>query len=314
MNMAPGVTALTRQSVESKHFVFWWDPAVNPGGRTNWSTMQRNALRMMEESYQVYTKVLGFQEPFRYAGDGLRHKINLTTWYSGYWMGGPYLNVDTTGLQDEGWGSPVPHEYGHVTDGEQPGSLVGGYWESHANYLREARTNWFYPFFSSSTQSTMDLTALAWSNYRQDMQRLIYSDYRIWLALQNISSDPVFGIDGTNPLDPNLASELWSTGSANWTVYDKLATMLPTGTSIKDVVASVLRLWPMLDFDTRNFLTAHLWSTQNTKADYDYRTGSYLIPEPDQAGWYRVPLERCRKNTPSCSTTWFPMPAVPRLP
>ena len=31
LNMAPGVTALTRQSVESKHFVFWWDPAVNPG-------------------------------------------------------------------------------------------------------------------------------------------------------------------------------------------------------------------------------------------------------------------------------------------
>ena len=27
--------------------------------------------------------------------------------------------------------------------------LAGGYWESHANFLREARTNWFWPFFSS---------------------------------------------------------------------------------------------------------------------------------------------------------------------
>ena len=88
LNMASGVTASTRQSVESKHFVFWWDPAVNPGGNTNWSTMQRNALRMLEESYQVYTKVLGFNEPFSYAGDGLRHKINLTTWYGGYWKAG----------------------------------------------------------------------------------------------------------------------------------------------------------------------------------------------------------------------------------
>ncbi len=291
LNMAPGVTAATRQSVESKHFVFWWDPAVNPGGNTNWSTMQRNALRMMEESYQVYTKVLGFKEPFSYAGSQ-RHKVNITTWYSGYWMGGPYLNVDTTGLQDEGWGSPVPHEYGHVTDGQQTGNLAGGLWESHANYLREARTNWFYPFFTSSTQSTLEITALAWSNYRQDSPRLLYSDFRIWLALQNIASDPVYGTGGSNPLDPNLASELWTTGSQNGTAYDKLATLLPAGTSIKDVVASVLRLWPMLNFQTRSFLQAHLWTTQNTKADYDYRTGSYLIPESDQAGWYRVPLER----------------------
>ena len=159
----------------------------------------------------------------------------------------------------------------------------------------------------------MPIDALAWSNYRQDSPRLIYADYRIWLALQNISSDPVYGTSGTDPLDSNLATELWSTGSQNATVYDKLATLLPASTSIKDVVASVLRLWPMLNFQTRSFLQAHLWDTQNDKADYDYRTGSYLIPEADQSGWYRVPLERCRKNTPLCSTTWFPLPAAPRL-
>ena len=35
-----------------------------------------------------------------------------------------------------------------------------------------------------------------------------------------------------------------------------------------------------------------MWNTTDAKADYDYRTGSYLIPEADQSGWYHVPLER----------------------
>ena len=117
LNMAPGVTAQSRQSVQSKHFVFWYDPNVNPGGQTDWSTMTHNALHMLEEAYQVYTKVDGYKEPFTYvSGDATRYKINMTTWYSGYWESGPYFNVDTTGLQDEGSGNPVPHEFGHVVD------------------------------------------------------------------------------------------------------------------------------------------------------------------------------------------------------
>jgi autotransporter-associated beta strand protein len=284
LNMAPGVTGSTRQSVESKHFVFWWDPAVNPGGRTNWSTMQRNALRMLEESYQVYIKVLGYLEPFSYVGDGLRHKVNLTTWYSGYWMGGPYLNVDTSGLQDENWGNPIPHEFAHVVDGQQPGYLAGGHWESHANYMRENRTTWFAPLFASDQQSTMEINPLAWSNYRQDANRLIYADYRIFLALQDYAQE--LG------LDPCLGAELWSAGNKNMTVYDKLATLLPSGVSIKDVVGTVMRYWPMLDFVQREAMRNELWTTAAERADYEYRTGSLLIPESDQSGWYMVPLER----------------------
>ena len=48
----------------------------------------------------------------------------------------------------------------------------------------------------------------------------------------------------------------------------------------------------MLDFSTKNYIRADLWSTANAKADYLYRTGSPLVPEADQPGWYRVPFER----------------------
>ena len=280
LNMAPGVTEATRRSIESKHFVFWWDPAVNPGGRTDFADSGHRALRMLEESYQVYVKVLGLEEPFRYAGDGLRHKINLTTWYGGYWMGGPSMNVDTSGLADENWGNPVPHEFGHVIDSQQAGFLAGGHWESHANFLREAWVNWYAPLFDTHWQSTVDLSPLAWSNYHQDMKRLIYADYRVFTALQHYDADPTLG------------TRLWSEGLRHQSVYDKVAALLPAGTSVQDVIASTMRRWPMLDFKTRDPMRARLWATPLDRATFDWRTGAVLLPLADQPGWWQVPLER----------------------
>lgn len=280
LNMAPGVTEATRRSLESKHFVCWWDPAVNPGGRTDFLDSARRALRMLEESYQVYVKVLGLQDPFGYVGDGSRHKINLTTWYGGYWMGGPSMNVDTSGLADEGPGNPVPHEFAHVIDSQQEVFLAGGHWESHANFLREAWVNWYAPFFDALWRSTVELGPLAWSNYHQDMKRLIYADYRVFTALDNY------------PDDPSLATRVWSEGQRHQSVYDKVATLLPPGTSVKDVIASTMRRWPMLDFKNRDLMRARLWATPLDKATFDWRTGAVLVPLADQPGWWQVPLER----------------------
>src|SRR5262245_14287893 len=189
LNYATGVTAATAQRVESKHFAVWWDPAVNPGGDVFSPTAQGlRALRMLEESYQVYFKVLNYDEPFQTTSHtGARYKLNLLTWYSGYWegtwQGYAHMNIDTSGLRDEGWGSPVPHEFGHAVDANQLGNLAGGHWESHANYFREARTTWFAPLFTAGNQSTVTLNPLVWSNYRQDQNRIIYEDFRIHTPL-----------------------------------------------------------------------------------------------------------------------------------
>ncbi len=288
LNYAPGVTSATAQHVESKHFAVWWDPAVNPGGDAfNPSVQGLRALRMLEESYQVYYKVLGYDEPFQTTSHtGPLMKLNLVTWYSGYWEGTwagyAHLNIDTTGLRDEGPGNPVPHEFGHAIQANQLGNLANGEWESGANYLREAQNTWFAPIFGSATVSTVTINPLAWSNFEQDDHRIIYEDYRVWLPLQDYAASLGLPVDH--------AAQLWRLGPTGETAWAKLASLLPSGMNIKDVASELLEHWPLLDFDTRSLIEADLWSTPAAKADYFYRIGSPLIPEADQPGWYQLPF------------------------
>jgi carbonic anhydrase/acetyltransferase-like protein (isoleucine patch superfamily) len=293
IGLASGETLADCSYMESKHAVFWWspasyviDPALNP------TVMGRRALRMIEESYQVYCKKLGFVEPFEswdlWRRDGNRYKVNHTTWFGGFWMGGRngfgWLNIPAGGLWDEGWGNPVPHEFGHVLDGHQINFLAGGHWESHANYLRQAWQIHYAERFPIDQQSQLDLQIYECSNFRQDHGRLIYRDFRIHQALQDYADD--LG------LNYNVVAQLWFEGVANQTVYDKLATFLPAGYNTADVVAFGLRHWPFLDFADGETFKNQLWSTANNKAWHDYLTGSLLIPSQDKPGWWRVPFER----------------------
>ena len=150
MNIKSGESLGDLSRMESKHFSFWWSPtSYTIGSGFDPNAHGRRALRMLEECYQVYFKLLGYDEPFENTNlaqrDGNRYKTNHTTWYDGYWMsnhgGFTYLNVGETGLRDEGWGNPVPHEYGHAVQGAQPGYLVGQHWESHANSTQTSQPN-----------------------------------------------------------------------------------------------------------------------------------------------------------------------------
>ena len=291
LNYAPGVTSATVQHLESKHFAIWWDPAVDPGGRGFDPAVEGlHALRMLEESYKVYCKVLGYDEPFQTTTHtGPRVKLNVITWYSGYWEGVSdgyaHLNVDTSGLQDEGVGNPIPHEFGHCIQSNQLGALAGGHWESDANYLRDQRNEWFAPLFATGTQSSISLNVMTWSNFEEDDHRIIYEDYRIFDALQEYATS--LGL----PADE--VAQLWRTGTSNLTAWAKLASLLPAGMNIKDVAGTLLRYWPMLDFPSQKaFMQAQMWGTAAQKTEYMWRTGSPLVPDPDQAGWYRVPMER----------------------
>ncbi len=275
--------------VESKHFVVWWSDSTE--GRFDPETHGRRALRMLEESYQVFCRLLGYEDPFEHTDraqrDGTRYKLNHITWYGGFWMGGgdfTYFNVPPAGLLDEGWGNPVPHEFGHAIQGAQASILAGGHWESHANFLREYRTTYYAPFFPPANRSTVELHPLRQSNFRQDHSRLIYADYRIHLALADHGA--AWG------LPSNIDAVLWSLGPPEQTVYERLELVLPEEHDIKDVVASTIRHWPMLDFVHSAEIRAHRWANERDRAYYDYITGSHLIPDAAEPGWYRVPLER----------------------
>ncbi|MFT3787317.1 MAG: DUF6055 domain-containing protein [Tepidisphaeraceae bacterium] len=283
LNMAPGVTAASRLSIESKHFIFWYDPAVNPGGQTNWTTMAKNALHMAETSSKLYMDELGFKSIFNWGG-GTKRKMNIVSWYSGYWSGGDHMNMDTSGLQDEGSGNALPHEIGHLFDSQNGAWLAGGHWESHANWYREQWVNHYAAYFAANSRSAITPNALIWSNLRLDNSRLIYHDYRLLTPLQFYAS--ALG------LDPNTAAKLWYQGSQNQTAFDKLATVLPSETSIKDVVASLMKYWPTLDFPSGPYIKAFQWPTTAAKAEWDYLTTSYLEPIADKPGWFKVPTER----------------------
>lgn len=132
-NFKAGLTAANTNRMESKHICVWSDPADT----TFTSVHARRVLRMCEESYQVFCRKLGYNEPFREYDSTTtpRFKLNFLTWYDGYWAGGfnnrAHMNVGTSGLGDEGSGNPVPHEFGHCIQMAQPGRMVGEIGRAH---------------------------------------------------------------------------------------------------------------------------------------------------------------------------------------
>ena len=270
--------------LESKHFCIWWDPN-NPAFTL---THARRALRMNEESYQVFVKKLGYNEPFRtFDSDTTpRYKINHITWYGGFWAGGwdsrGHMNIGVSGLLDEGWGNPVPHEFAHVIQMGQSGRMVGGHWESHANYLRARRNLHFFDVIPGVIPAIDNLTGN--SNYRPDHKRFIYHDQRYYLPLDDFGTN--FGL----PAD--FTASVWRDGPRDRTLIEKIAAMLPLEVSVKDVAAEACKHWPMLDFVEKDRIRQQHWGTTANRLLHFWRQGAQLVPLQDKPGWWRVPPER----------------------
>lgn len=291
LNIYSGESFSNLQSMESKHAVFWWSPqSYQRYASFNPEQMGRRALRMIEESYQVYCKNLHYDEPFEsfelWRRNGNRYKINHITWYDGFWCGGwngfMHIGINGSGLLDEGWGNPVPHEFGHYVQGHQLGNLDGGHWESHANFLRHNR-NVHYAEMLISLGDTLSDRIFDVTNFRQDHGSLIYQDYRIHHVLRDFGAEA--GL-------PDAAADVWKKGSAGQTIYNKLAGLLPAGSDIGSFIAGGLRHWPFLDFSDGQIMQGIFWNGEQKEALFKYKIGSHLIPCQDAPGWYRVPFER----------------------
>jgi hypothetical protein len=283
-NFLSPLNAATTSRLEGKHVCVWWDPA----NALFTTAHARHAIRMCEESYQVYCRKLGYSEPF-YEFDNTnsaRYKVNFITWYGGFWAGGyanrPHLNIGAGGLADEGWGNPVPHEFAHCVQMAQAGRLTGGHWESHANYLRAGRNLHFYAAIPGAIPALDNLTGN--SNYRPDHLRHIYADQRYYLSLDDYGAG--FG------LPKNYAAVMWREGARDKTIIEKLAAALPFGTSVKDVAAECMKRWPMLDFVEKTRIRAQHWGSDTARAEHFWRQGAQLVPQQDKPGWWRVPFER----------------------
>ncbi|MGC4031164.1 MAG: hypothetical protein QM754_05375 [Tepidisphaeraceae bacterium] len=314
------VTTANMQSVQSKHFIYYYSTAANPGNY-NQATAAHNTLEILEQSQRLYTQVLGFRDVFNWAqgvnGDTTRYKLNITSWWSGYFSGGFYLNVDTSGAANTtspggytvtyGPGSPVPHEFGHVTDSQNANYLAGGHFESHANWYREVWSTWYGSVLNAVGYPSSAYTPVAqyFSNLHQDNARLIYNDYRIYTPLQYYAE--------SLGLDADIVSELWSEGGMNLTAYTKLANLLPAGKNVKDIAAQLMAYWPTLDFPVRTamqnaaFTAANGLTSAQLLANFNFLSSTVLEPDADD-GWYTVPLAHAPKVTPT------PPPFSPRRP
>lgn len=286
LNMKPGMKVSDLLFLESKHGCIWWEKSHEAEGFDP-EVMPRRSLRMLEESWQVFVRLLKYRDPCLglEASNRKPYKINHTTWHGGFWMGAdrrfPYFNVSEGGLRDEGWGNPVPHEFAHCVQGAAINFLRGCHWESHANYLRFHRNHHFREVVGVDS---MPFDTLMRAAYFQDHPRLIYADFRPYFYLD---SDP----DGLGFAE-GLTSKLWQTGTKDELFWDRLATVLPGGVTREDVAAGMARSWLTFRFEGGDHHRQEYFPDNPVGRIRQFRVTTPLVAVPDRPQWFAVPLGR----------------------
>lgn len=284
LNLKPGMQIADLKRLESKHGCIWWLPEREAAGFKA-DVMPRRALRMMEESWQVYVNLLGYRDPCLAKDGKTRGKINQVTWHDGFWMGGdkplPYLNVSQDGLHDEGYGNPMPHEFAHCVQGGQIDFLRGAHWESHANYLRFLRNEHYFAWVGNEP---MPFDTLRRASFFQDHPRLIYADFRPYFYLD---ADP-----DKLGLGANFVAKLWQTGKADELLWERLAKLLPAGVTRETVAAGMARSWVSFDFPAGKYHRESYFSADAAGMIRRFRYATPLVALPDKPGTFASPLGR----------------------
>jgi hypothetical protein len=294
-NPAPGANDSANNlpviDMESKHFRVLWDAAVatNSFWRAN---MPHGTLRNLEEVWAFYIKKLGYREPSQSwtpaNRNGNKYKVNLTTFYSGYFQGGDagsfaWLNITPDGLQVDPPTWVPPHEFMHVCQahqylsGQQP--MDGIWWEGHANYGRE-RWLYFYRDILGS-QSGIDF------NYLLSAHMIVAHgrDYYLsWPFFVYLDENP----DGLPDLGEGTVAHLWQTNISGVYLYNTLDQQTPV-TPLKDIVGYFARRELTFDYKNQVAITNAL-NTQNPAIWRRFQL-TELVRRADDTNWWRVPME-----------------------
>ena len=279
----PGQTVY---SMESKHFRFLWNDAVAALGSWN-SQIPRGTLRNAEEAWQVYVKVMGYNEPCRSVGvtTGTKYKLNMTSWYGGYWMGGDdhagtslaRLNITPDGLQVDPPTWIIPHELMHCFQMHNNNGHYSGQWETHANYGRERWIQHYQAFYPN--RSNIEALGVRDGHFMISSGR---NYYLTWPFLYYVDDNP----DNLPDLSDGMIKRLWQEGQPGefWTTtLDRLT----PATSLKDISGYYARRCATWDFSNQAAMTAELNLQDPTRNARHLFTD--LIQRPDAPGWWRVP-------------------------
>ena len=286
-----GTTRTVIGAEESKHFRYIWDAQVAAHG--SWTaTMPHQTLRNLEESWQIFAKEMGYREPCFATGttSGTRYKVNVTSWYGGYWAGldAGYgkLNITPDGLRENPPTGVIPHELMHVFQFHNSSSYVpGSWWEGHANYGRERMLQIYGPLYSSAQRSGIDPTYLRCAHQHLAHGRDYYLSWPLFMYLdENPDALPDLG-EGTNVA-------LWQQTQINEYPLMALERLTPVS-SLKDIVGYFARRGATYNYASKADITAALASfgTPLDNAATARWQFTDLVQRGDDPAWWRVPFE-----------------------
>ncbi len=265
----------------SKHFRFrWLDNLSNDGTPTGMNTTWAHEnLRNIEQCWQVFVKHLGYKEPN--VRSGVKYKTDFICEYGGNWATGSgsghsYLNIGPGGLgynaTDNG-STVISHEFTHVMQFEQGGSMPGDWYENHANYGRERRYEYYEP-----ARSELTTTAVRDGHFALHPGRTYYESWPFYLYLdENPDNLPGLG-EGT-------VAKVWQQCAANEYPYATLARIASLA-SLKDAIGGFARRMATADF---KYQTSLQTSCGGIPGDV---FASELVQTAEDPAWWRVPHEK----------------------
>lgn len=281
----------TVYSMESKHFRFLWNDAVTANGL--WTTdMPHGTLRNAEEVWQVHAKLMGYREPCftmedpTGSGGTTRGKINISTWYGGYWAGGDWdgsgtrcrFNATPDGLRVDPPTWVLPHELMHDFQFvNNQNSMPGSWYEGHANYGAE---RWLehYQYLYPNT-SSLDPAGVKYAHQILCDGR---DEYLTWLPFLYMDTNP----DNLPDLGEGIVAQLWQQNVAGQNPFNVLDTIAPT-TGLKDIFGHCAQHGATLNYPAQPSLADSIaWDTTVPRFQF-----TDLVERPDDPSWWRVPYE-----------------------
>jgi carbonic anhydrase/acetyltransferase-like protein (isoleucine patch superfamily) len=288
--------------MSSKHFRFCWDISIT--SNSFWTaSMPHGTLRNFEEVWKNHVWRMGYPEPTHPINtaqpyNGQKRKVNITTWYGGYFTGAdgnniPWVNITPDGLRvDEPTWVP-PHEFGHGcqesanTNGSQV--IDGQFWENHANYVRE---QWLYHYPWETNQSNLDPYYADTSHFWIGHGRNYYLCWPFWLYLDE-NPDNLPGL-GAPSFGNFFTTKLWEQAKSGEYLWDTLARLAP-GTSVQDILGYMARRNVMWDYSHRAALTnAYNLGDMDLARRWTY---AELRQRPDDPSWWQTPIEFAPQQT-----------------
>jgi hypothetical protein len=280
-------------SMESKHFRFLWNTAdvAEPSWTLN---MPHGTLRNLEEAWQVHLKLLGYHDPSLAWGTttGTRYKLNVTSWYGGYWAGGDTfedatlsrLNITPDGLRVDPPTWVIPHELMHCFQFYNNGGRMPHTWfEFHANYGRERWLETYQNLYPNA--SGIDPTFLRCAHQVIGSGRDYYLCWPIFLYIdENPDKLPGLG-EGT-------VARIWQQTRFHEYPLMTLQRIAPA-TSLKDIVGGYARREVTFNYPSKAAIQASLAGFHEPLDNVATERWQFtdLVQRSDDPTWWRVPYE-----------------------